>query len=160
MSSAYPVGDFEELEVQIVREAWNTYDLEDGTRIKARGVLTKVLWPKGVEPQKGEAIELGASINNIVVVFAPESLRGPPNPKPPTVRGAAKLKTEEIEVVDSKEEWSVYRIEKGSSGLKLRMVLTQVLRVVDVYDKEGAPYYIVNSSFVLGPTSLKEEIPP
>ncbi len=162
MSGAYSTDEYEELEVEIIREAWNTYDLEDGTRIKARPVLTKLYWPQGVEVDVGESVDvkLGAKITNLVVVFdAPERLRGPPDPNPPAIQKAMKLPREEVPIVDSNEEWNIYGIGEGRA-VKLKMVVTSIFRVAETYNEDGEPYYFVNSSPVLGPTTPPEDIPP
>ncbi len=151
--------DHEELEIDIIQEAWNTYDLEDGSRLRARAVLTKLLWPKGAEVREGEPVEmsLGAKFQNIIVVFdAPAKLRGQPDQSPPSVRETAKMKKEEVGVVDSKEDWNYYRISKSPGGLKLKLVVTGVFRVTGVHDQDGNPYYIVNSQSVLGLMTPRE----
>lgn len=156
MTLPAPEGDVEELEAEIVREAWNTYDLEDGSRLRARSILTKVLWPKGFELLPGKEAKIGASINQLIVVFAPKRLKGPRNPEAPTVQEAAKMKQEEVGTVESKEEWSIYRLPGKRVGVKIKMVVSSVFRVVDVFNAEGDPYYLVNSTTVLGPTSPRE----
>ncbi len=167
MIEAPPPGDYVEFEVDIIREAWNTYDLEDGTRIRARSVLAKVFWLKGVQPKEGEPtqIQLGGDIKNLVSVFAPPRLRREPNPNPPSVEAALKMKQEEVRIVDSKEEWSVYRFVRAPFepkatlppfGLKVKMVATSVRRVLDMYDKHGDPYYLLDSTTVVSPTTPRE----
>ncbi len=152
-----PQDEFEGLDVEIVHEVWNTYDLEDGARMKARAILTKVLWPKGLKSiQGGEPVELGAAIQNIIVIFAPTRLRGSPTPNQPSVEAARKMKQEEIGVVDSKEEWNLYRLPDNKGGLKMKMVVSSIFRVVGVFNADGDPYYIVNSSAVVGPASSKD----
>jgi hypothetical protein len=104
-----------------------------------------------ITPGELTQISIGAKLQNIIVVFnAPEKLRGPPNPRPPSVKEAAKLKKEEVSIVNSEEEWNYYRISKSPGGVKLKMVVTDIFRVVDVYDQDGDPYYIVSSQAVLG----------
>ncbi len=154
-----PAGEYEELEVEIIKESWNTYDLEDGSRLRTRSILTKVQWPKGVEPKVGVAVQLGASFSQLVVVFAPSRLRGARNPNPITPGTVASVKSEEVVIVDSKEDWNIYRLPGNRGGIKTRMVITSVFRMVDQFDQEGNPLYVVNSTVAAGPTTPRE-LPP
>lgn len=155
-----PRGEYEEVEVEAIKEGWNTYDLEDGTRLRARSVLTKVRWPKGTEAVPGSAVPIGASFNQIIIVFPQPKSRGPPNPRPPAPDEAASMKKEEVGIVDANEVWNVYRLPGKRGGLKTKMVVTSIFRVADTFDQEGNPYYLVNSTMVVGPTTARDIATP
>lgn len=53
-----------------------------------------------------------------------------------------------VDVQSSQESWSQYLLGDGTS-LKLKVVVTEVWRAVDVYDAEGNPQYIVKSGNIL-----------
>lgn len=55
---------------------------------------------------------------------------------------------EMVAVSDSKENWSEYYLSDGTS-LRMKVVMTEVWRVVDEYDQEGNPIYITKSANVL-----------
>ncbi len=155
-----PDGEFEELEPQIIKEVWNSYQLDDGSRIHARIVLMKVLWPKGVRPKQGEAVQVQGRLSPLVTIFSPAKLRGNPNPNPPSAAILPNFKTQESEIVDSNEDWNVYRLPGKLGGLKTKMVVSSIYRVMGVFDQYGDPFYIVNSTTVLGPTSPREVATP
>ncbi len=155
-----PKGEFEELEPRIVKEVWNSYQLEDGTRIQARTILMKVFWPKGTEVKPGVEVQIAGSFNNMVVVFAPPKLKGKPNPSPPSPPELRGHKMEEMGVVDSKEEWNLYKLPGDLPGIKVKMVVSSIYRVVGVFDQQGDPYYIVNSTQVVGPSSQRDIVTP
>lgn len=160
MIAPAPRSNVEELEPEVVKESWNVYQLDDGVRLLTRPILTKILWPKGREPIPGEVMQIEGRFANLVVIFAPEKLRGPPNPQPPSTGDFQKLKQEEVAIVDSKEEWNLYRLSGKKGGIKVKMIVSTVYRVVGVFDQMGDPYYLVNSTNVVGPTSPRDVAVP
>ncbi len=57
-----------------------------------------------------------------------------------------------IDVTGTHEMWNDYMLEDGTS-LRLKVVVTEVLRLDDRYDGEGNPVYMIRSSNVLHVTS-------
>ena len=53
-----------------------------------------------------------------------------------------------VDVQSSQESWSQYLLGDGAS-LKLKAVVTEIWRIIDHYDADGNPMYIVRSSNVL-----------
>lgn len=53
-----------------------------------------------------------------------------------------------IDVQSANESWSQYLLGDGTS-LKLKVVATEIWRVVDAYDNDGNPQYIVKSGNIL-----------
>ena len=53
--------------------------------------------------------------------------------------------SELIDVTDSKENWNEYLLADGTV-LKMKGVLTEVWRVLDEFDADGNPRYILKSS--------------
>jgi hypothetical protein len=53
-----------------------------------------------------------------------------------------------VRVLTYNEPWNVYRVVKTGDIIKLKMVVSEVYRVRDIYDQNGEPYYIV----IWGPT--------
>lgn len=147
--------EFEELEPEIVREAWNTYELEDGSHIRARLILMKVRWPKGVKLTKGSMVQASVKVQHVIGVFAPKKLRGSPNPNPPPLKKASTLKLKEIAISSSKEEWNIYRIPGDRGNLRVKMIATSMSRVVDVWNEDGDPYYVMQYTIVVGHSADK-----
>jgi hypothetical protein len=60
-----------------------------------------------------------------------------------------------VDVQSSQESWSQYLLGDGTS-LKLKAVVTEVWRIVDAYDNDGNPQYVVKSGNVLVVNSPEE----
>lgn len=55
----------------------------------------------------------------------------------------------------AKEEWNIYELSDGTT-LRLKPVTTSIAKVLNQYDANGNPIYIVQSSNVLGVSSPEE----
>ncbi|MBN1687512.1 MAG: hypothetical protein JW893_00270 [Candidatus Omnitrophica bacterium] len=72
--------------------------------------------------------------------------------------GGKQVEAVHIDVNQSNERWNEYLCEDGTV-LKMKLVLKKVLRVVDQYDAEGNPVYVMQStniSTVNAPKDLKK----
>jgi len=145
------LGESEELEVGNIKEVWNSYDLADGAKVRARIIITKILWPKGVKSVQDVRSLVGASFQSIVVVFAPQHLKGPKNDTPPPVDEARKMRIEEVEVLRSSEEWNIYELPGNRGKLKAKMIVSSIHKVPGLFNQDGDPYYVVNSTIAVGP---------
>jgi len=124
--------DFEEMEFTIEGEDWNEYELKDGTRIRGRIILKKIIR----DPYNPNVFSFDFS-QPIWVVFAPTALRGEPN-----LDGLKKDSEKfEVHVNRNHEPWNVYRIAKTDQKLKVKLTATEVNRLVDKFDKNGLPVY-------------------
>ena len=47
-----------------------------------------------------------------------------------------------------KEEWNIYELSDGTT-LRMKPVATSIVKLVDIYDSEGKPLYMVQASNVL-----------
>jgi len=69
------------------------------------------------------------------------------------------LKSAELmEVQKADEKWSVYDLDDGTQ-LRLRTTVNEVWRVLDEYDQDGNPKYVVKAAgtmSVFAPESLKK----
>lgn len=72
------VGDAVELDYEVVREDWNEYELEDGTRLKVKIVLQKVLRSDDAHTAMGEPIYQFSSQNAVRTENIPEELMAEP----------------------------------------------------------------------------------
>lgn len=77
--------------------------------------------------------------------------------------GNQEVMAEEIQfqpdVENGGEQWSVYALQDGTT-LKVRPVVTDVLRLENAWDQNGNPVYTVSSSLVVAanpPDSLKRK---
>ncbi|MBM3252910.1 MAG: hypothetical protein FJZ16_01495 [Candidatus Omnitrophica bacterium] len=65
-----------------------------------------------------------------------------------------------IEINQASEQWSHYLLDDGST-LKVKLVVTKVSRIDNVYDVEGNPVYFFQSTNVTSvnsPENLKRKI--
>jgi hypothetical protein len=61
-----------------------------------------------------------------------------------------KWEGKEVDAIDvsfkiNKEDWNEYQLEDGTS-LRLKCVVSEVLRVPEMYDQEGNPTYVIKSA--------------
>ena len=66
---------------------------------------------------------------------------------------------EDIEITQTSEHWNQYLLEDGSL-IKVKLVASKIVRVLDRYDHAGNPIYLVNSSNVIAvdsPDHLKRK---
>lgn len=139
--------EFEELDFEIINEYWNEYELSDGITIKARTILKKII----IDPNDPDkySFDLHPLIS---AVFAPLALRGEKN-NPPTPEEYATLPSYEVTPKRSDEKFNIYRILKSGHIFKLKLVITKFSRVVDRFDKDGLPFYMLNH----GPMVIMEK---
>lgn len=69
--------------------------------------------------------------------------------------GQPPKEAELIEVQSSQENWNQYLLADGSV-LKSKAVLTEVWRVIDEYDQEGNPLYVLKQGAMLSVNSPDE----
>lgn len=64
----------------------------------------------------------------------------------------------DIDYKTTKEEWNEYQVTDGSI-IRMKVVITNIARLIDRYDSDGNPIYVVKSSNVLAvsaPEKLKK----
>jgi hypothetical protein len=64
------------------------------------------------------------------------------------VAGVGEVDAEQVGFRPVQEFWNEYHLDDGST-LRLKLVVTTVLRVPDMFDAEGNPAYLVNSTNVM-----------
>jgi len=66
---------------------------------------------------------------------------------------------EPVEINQSSEHWNQYMLEDGTV-IKMKLVATRIVRLLNQYDQAGNPVYFVNSTNVVSiecPESLKKK---
>lgn len=144
--------DHEELGVEIVEERWNSYDLADGGHLRTRPILLKVFWPKGLERIDPETqVNIRISFQQVTVPLIPKELEGKPTlPLPPTSE-ALKMDRENVKILRNEENWNIYELPGGRGRVKVKMAVSDVVKVKGKYDENGCPLYLVGSSIVMIP---------
>jgi hypothetical protein len=153
-----PPRPVKELEFKIIREDWFIYKLKDGSILKVKPVLVKVFETDQVGPD-GKKI-LAFIGQNIVTVSSPENLKGMATLPLPSPTDALKLDKEEVEIDKPvyEPQWNIYKLENGEK-IKTKIVITHVYRIKGKYDETGDPYYVIQSSTIVG-SSPEREVEP
>lgn len=58
------------------------------------------------------------------------------------------VEADDVSFTPVKEDWSLYQLHDGSE-IRMRLVVTEILKVPDEYDREGNPVYIAKSNNVM-----------
>src|SRR6476659_9949324 len=104
MSSSSLPGDIEDIDFQIEKEEWNTYELKDGVKLKGRIIILRLIRDKSAAPG-----EYGIQSQNIFVTYAPQNMKGIPA-TPPGQENIKRADMYSVDVESSNEVWNVYRI--------------------------------------------------
>ncbi|MGI0083217.1 MAG: hypothetical protein ACREAG_07950 [Nitrosopumilaceae archaeon] len=129
--------DYEDMEFTIEGEDWNRYELKDGTTIRGRVILQKVIR----DPYKPNNFSFKIS-PPMWSVYAPITSRSEPNIKAGERIVGAKY---EAQINVNHEPWNVYRLVKTGQKLKIKLSVTEISRFVDKFDADGMPVYDVPS---------------
>ena len=148
-----------EIDFKIEKEDWAILELDDGSRLKMRTILTKLVRapdmgpkPPGV-PEGAVGFGFNASFQNVVVVqSAPPDRMGIPT--------SGSLNLDELDSVDVgftifNNPLNIYTIEMPElprgSKVKTQLVFSSVERFIGVYDQFGYSVYRVNTTAALIP---------
>ena len=147
-----------DLDFKILREDWNVYELADGSILKVRFVLRKVIRTKAFNPDGEPGYAFGS--RNFLAPRTPKKLMGPPTIPPPTeeqVRASDKV---EVDFRVKTENWNEYVVEDGAKA-RIKLVVTKVERT-NFFDQMGYPVYGASSNIVTSvsvPKPLREKPP-
>jgi hypothetical protein len=141
VSSQYP-DEYEELDFDVVEEHWNEYELDEGgCRLRGRLILRKII----SDPAKPDFYAFDFA-PVIFTVYAPLTSRGERN-NPPQPAEYEMLPSYEVRIMTSNEKYNRYRIVKTDTLVKIRLIVSEVMRLKDRYDITGTPFYIMNYSY-------------
>jgi hypothetical protein len=132
----------EEMDFTIEKEGWNTYELTDGTTLRIRPIVVKIFKTKSLSPGKGEG--LGIATQNVVVANARSDRKGPASTQPQQPDVIEKAPKTKVGYTEKDEVWNTYLL-PGNKRLKLRLIVTSVVRAEGLYDPFGNPIYAVTS---------------
>ena len=148
-------GNYKTYDFEVGKEEWNEYELKDGTKVKGKQVLLKIVRRATTPPGMYEL--LGQSV---FVATTDANRRRPPTPpltadelQQINLPGPNDLKTP-MEVVTSSEKWNQYRIVSTDELVKMKMILIDIYRITDRYDDLGEPMF----SYVTG--NIVAPLPP
>lgn len=133
------ITELKYLNFEPVNEEWSEYKLEDGSIIKLKFVLIKIL-------KENDSFALNSS--NIIGVYPSQDLIATPSHEvysPQELEQSIDIKDVNFEVI--KEIGSVYKLEDGSE-LSVKPVLVLVSRS-SKHDQHGEPIYLVQSQQII-----------
>ena len=145
MSANPPQGrnlpdEFEEHDFSIDQENWSEYELNDGTRIRARLIITKIM----ADPHNPNALMF--DFNPIIIaVYAPVQNRGERNNEPRPEEWNT-LPSFEAVPIRSDERWNRYRILRTGRIVRCRATVTRIRRVTDRFNLDGMPFFLIDNS--------------
>lgn len=136
---------------EVISENWCIYRLADGTYLKMKLDLIKVV--KFIDDSGN--INYTISSNNTVGIIPPRNLRGSPATKPYSPQElTSSIVEDDIEFTTVKEEWSKYRLSDGVV-LSIKFIPIKVSKT-NKFDSSGEPLYMVNHHILLKATLPKE----
>ncbi|MEM3526431.1 MAG: hypothetical protein QXV37_03365 [Candidatus Jordarchaeaceae archaeon] len=141
-----------DLDFDVLREPWNLYQLEDGTILRVKYVLTRVVRQRDNMDRIGYAFK---GQNVVSLSHFPKELKGPPSPSPrmytPEELQSA-IVNDNVRYSTLEEEWNEYVTEDGAN-IRVKITVVKVSRT-NKTDNEGEPIYLVATSL------LPQVIPP
>jgi len=141
--------DFEELDFEIGEEHWNEYNLPDGTRIKGRIFLTKLIR----DPSNPNNINISTSTPAWTVYANPPS-RGERD-NAPQPREYNTLPQHEVMPTSNNERFNIYHIQRNGQTIRIKLTVARIVRITDRFDNDGLPFYVINS----GPIVILDPAP-
>lgn len=134
--------DFDYVDFKTIGEPWNFYKLENGSLIKFKLVLVKVI------PNKNDPKNYSLNTANVVGVESPRELRGAPTlPPAKGIYDDFEKKDLAFEVI--KESWNEYKLRDGTI-LKIKPAITTIDKTKS-FDSHGEPIYVVHSQVLIKP---------
>jgi len=135
----------EYVDFDVIEEDWNFYEVEDGTIIKAKLVLIKIV--REDIDNVGNPI-YGLNTQKIFGVIPPKELMGPPSERSYTPEEVVNsIVEEDLEFRVIKENWNEYKLKDGTK-LNIKLVITTIART-DLYDQRGEPIYSIQSQILV-----------
>lgn len=130
-------------EFDALKEDWSIYQLEDGTTLKFKVVLTRVIRELD---DKGNPIYTFL-MKNVFVVLPPPSLKGTLSKTKYSMEELeGSIVAEDIKFETKKEDWNTYKLKNGVI-IELKPILTMISRT-DKFDERGDPIYVMQSHVV------------
>lgn len=144
----------EVLDFQILDEKWNEYELEDNSKLSARGIVTRV-----ARRPNSPSGQFDLSFQTILTITAPPDQRGQPgaplSPEeialgPDDITSGRKIP---VDILTNNEPWNMYRVEKTMDVFQVKLVVSAVYRIKERFDQLGEPAYVITSAPIVAPVA-------
>jgi hypothetical protein len=127
------VEDYGYVDIKVARENYSEYSLEDGTIMRVRAILLKVV---------KEGLDLKLNEKTIAVSFSPPSMKGTPSASKMLINEIAEsIKKPNLNYTAIKEEWNEYKLKTGEK-ISMKAILVSA-SLTDIYDENSDPIYAV-----------------
>jgi len=133
------------IDFDIINENWNVYELEDKTIIKQKHIIS-LIFGTGEIDEKGKE-KIGFAANDIIVVFSPKEIRGPPdkNYSIPELEKYIIVPNVKFSLIKD-AEMNQYKTEK--MNISVRTVVKRIEKT-SKFDPKGMPQFIVRYESML-----------
>ena len=142
-------ADLDNLEFRTVKETWNEYEFNNGTKLRGRMFLTRIAEEKNApRPESKKPGELSQDLKFSFAkhfeVFAPKDQLGAPSVIP-SVNDIPDKDKIEVDPMTMSEPWNTYEIIKNGTVVKAKLIVSEIFKVNGLFDRFGQPYYIIKN---------------
>jgi len=130
--------NYEYLEFETVREDWNEYMIEDGTLLRIKFVMIKILRRK-----IPGGYDFRFNSNTVIGIHSPE-IREPANGRYTPEELSKSIVKTDMNYKSLKEIWNRYIIKKDNSEIMVKIVITNIIKT-NKYDEYGDPIYQIQT---------------
>ncbi len=141
MSARQLPNNFEIVEFEPIEENWNTYELQNGTVVRGRIIVTRF----AKDPHDNDPNKLSLSSQNIFVVDAAPNQRSTPT-DPLSPQEIQNPQGTPIDILLNNERWNKYRIPQLGVVIKVKLVVDDAIRIDGKFDNDGMPQYVFHST--------------
>lgn len=146
-----------DVEFTVQKEQWGSVEVEEDVVVRVRSVLTKL---QKLPPEAGQPPGFATNAQVMMAVDAPFKLRKQPTLPPPTQEQVASAERVEVTWRALDEPWNEYIFDdSGPKLLKMKLVVSGVMRLQDLYDQWGAPFYQLSHTTVVAPAVARKVNP-
>lgn len=139
------------IDFEIVKENWNVYNLNDGSKLKMRNMLKSAWYAKGVDGMKKYSVDIAGT----QVLMCHISLQGTKNQSKHTqeqLQNSIKVNNCIYDTLSYEPE--EYLLD-GNIKVLIHTNITEIMRT-KLYDEKGDRIYLINASMDVTITPPKE----
>ena len=125
--------EFEIIDFDVIRENWNEYLIEDGTKLRVKFIMIKVLKNKNM----GEDYRFNCT--HVIGITSPLNRSGQPSVIHDPKEVLNSIIQEDIGFKEIKVDWNEYRL-KDNNKIMAKPVIT-LIQKTDKFDEFGDPIY-------------------
>lgn len=138
--SLYP----ENVPFTIVQEKWCSYDVGDGSILRTKLTLQKIVKPADIPLEKVPALNFNTHAH--LIIYTKLSKKGTPETKKLTPEFLQESIVEDIDPKPLQTFQNEYLLKNGTT-IKLNLMLTRVAKT-DIFSADGCPVFMVNTQVV------------